>query len=101
VCRSRQALRGFDLLGESTFDIYLNDSVHWSNVPRRLCTYTLGGYQVIKKWLSCRERDVLGRALHPEEARYITEITRRITAILLMEPALDASYAGVKAKADK
>ena len=86
----------FDLLGESTFDIYLNDAVHWSNVPSRVWTYTLGGYQVIKKWLSYREKDVLGRDLRPEEARYITQVTRRITAILLMEPELDANYETVK-----
>jgi hypothetical protein len=30
--------------------------------------YTLGGYQVIKKWLSYRERAVLRRALKPDEA---------------------------------
>jgi hypothetical protein len=29
-------------------------------VPSRVWAYTLGGYQVIKKWLSYREHDVLG-----------------------------------------
>jgi len=37
------------------------------------------------------------RDLRPDEARYVTEMTRRIAAILLLEPALDASYARVKA----
>ena len=59
--------------------------------------YTIGGYQVMKKWLSYRERPLLGRDLKPEEARYVTEMARRIAAILLLEPALDANYERVKA----
>jgi hypothetical protein len=31
-----------------------------------------------------------------EEARYVTEMARRIAAILLMPPALDANYSAVK-----
>ena len=52
----------------------------------------------MKKWLSYRERALLGRELTPDEARYVTEMTRRITAILLLEPALDANYERVKAE---
>ena len=32
------------------------------------------------------------------EARYVTEMARRITALLLLEPALDTNYAAVKAE---
>jgi hypothetical protein len=60
-------------------------------------SYTIGGYQVMKKWLSYRERVLLGRDLTPDEARYVMEMARRITAILLLEPALDANYERVKA----
>lgn len=84
------------LLGERTLDIYLNDVAYWSNVPAGVWAYTLGGYPVVKKWLSYRERDVLGRALKLEEVRYVTEMVRRIAAILLMGPSLDAHYAAVK-----
>ena len=58
--------------------------------------YSLGGYPVIKKWLSYRDRVVLGRALTVDEARYVTEMARRIAAILLLEPALDENYGQVK-----
>ena len=75
---------------------HLNDAVHWSSAPSRVWTYTLGGYQVIKKWLTYRAKNVLGRDLEPKKARYITQVTRRITAILLMEPELDANYEVVK-----
>ena len=49
-------------------------------------------HQVIKKWLSYRERELLGRALTTDEAREVMNIARRIAAILLLEPALDANY---------
>ncbi len=69
-------------LGETTFDIYLNDRAYWQNVPTAVWNYKLGGYQVLKKWLSYRERNVLGRALLPEEVQYFSEMVRRIGAIL-------------------
>jgi len=84
-------------LGGACYDVYLNDVAYWRCVPARVWKYTIGGYQVMKKWLSYRERALLGRDLKPDEARYVTEITRRIAAILLLEPALDANYERVKA----
>ena len=71
-----------DTLGESTYDIYLNDQAYWRNVPANVWTYRLGGYQVLKKWLSYRERKVLGRALRVEDVGYFSEMSRRIGAIL-------------------
>jgi hypothetical protein len=84
-------------LGETTFDVFLNDIAYWRCVPARVWKYTIGGYQVMKKWLSYRERPLLGRDLKPGEARYVTEMARRIAAILLLEPELDANYKRVKA----
>ncbi len=43
------------------------------------------------------ERALLGRDLKPEEARYVTEMARRIAALVLLEPALDSNYERVKA----
>jgi hypothetical protein len=85
------------LLGGRTCDVYLNDTAYWSNVPLRVWEYTIGGYQVMKKWLSYREEKLLGRPLTKEEVRYVQEMARRIAAILLLEPALDANYQNVKA----
>ena len=70
------------MLGRTTLDIYLNDNAFWCNVPAAVWTYKLGGYQVLKKWLSYRERGVLGRALTPHEVQHFTDIARRIAAIL-------------------
>lgn len=83
-------------LGDTTCDIYLNDAAYWRNVPARVWGYTIGGYQVIKKWLSYREQSLLGRALTAHEAREVTAMARRIAAILLLEPQLDANYAAAK-----
>ena len=87
-------------LGSDTFDIYLNDQVYWRNIPAAVWEYTLGGYQVIKKWLSYREHKMLGRPLRADEARYVTEMARRIAAILLMQEDLDENYKRVSKLGD-
>ena len=69
-------------LGAKTLDVYLNDRAFWRNVPAAIWDYKLGGYQVLKKWLSYRESDVLGRVLTPEEVLYFAEMTRRVGGIL-------------------
>lgn len=50
-----------------------------------------------KKWLSYRERSLLGRDLSKDEPREVMNMARRIAAILLLEPALDANYLAVTA----
>ena len=74
-------------LGGKTLDIHLNDEAFWRNVPAAVWTYRLGGYQVLKKWLSYRERDILGRTLLPDEVQHFTDTARRIGAILTMTGA--------------
>ncbi len=83
-------------LGETTCDIYLNETAYWKNVPRKVWDYTIGGYQVVKKWLSYRERDLLGRALTAEEIIEVTNMARRIAAIILLEPMLNDNYLKIK-----
>ena len=70
-------------LGETTFDVHLNGNTHWCNVPAAVWNYKLGGYQVLKKWLSYRESRVLDRPLLPEEVQHFTDTARRIGAVLL------------------
>ena len=94
LCHSRAP---FDLLGQSTHDIFLNESACWRNVPEKVWDYTIGGYQVMKKWLSYREHELLGRALTPDEAREVTHTARRIAALILLQPELDKNYQAVKA----
>ena len=69
-------------LGDTTFDIHLNGRAYWRNVPANVWSYKLGGYQALKKWLSYREKRILGRDLLPEEVQHFTDTARRIGAIL-------------------
>ena len=93
--------RDFILIGQSTCNIHLNDVAYWKNIPTRVWNYRIGGYQVIKKWLSYRESKVLGRSLTVDEVREVTNMARRIAAILLLEPALDENYEKVKSSTYK
>ena len=64
--------------------MYVNIRAYWRSVPASVWTYKLGGYQVLKKWLSYREHGILRRALTPEEVQHFTDTARRIGAILLL-----------------
>ncbi len=86
----------FAFLGDRTLDIYLNESAYWKNVPLKVWEYTIGGYQVMKKWLSYREKEILKRSLKMEEVYEVRDMARRIAAILLLQPQLDANYEAVK-----
>ena len=84
----------------ATLDIFLNDKVAWRGVPKEAWEYYLGGYQVLKKWLSYREhgtedKPVLGRTLTKEETRTFTDLARRIAALVLLQPQLDQNYRAV------
>ncbi len=85
------------LLGSATCDIYLNHAAYWKNIPVNVWNYHIGGYQVLKKWLSYREHKLLGRALLPDEAREFMNIARRLAAIILLQPEFDENYRQVTA----
>ena len=74
---------GLPVLGETTFDIYLNTRAFWRNIHAHVWTYKLGGYQVLKKWLSYREHEILGRMLTLEDVQHFTDTARRIGAIVV------------------
>jgi hypothetical protein len=78
--------------GEGYLDIHLNATTRWKDVPEPVWTYTLGGYQVLKKWLSYRESALLGRPLTSDEAQQFTHHVRRIASILALQGKLDEHY---------
>jgi hypothetical protein len=78
--------------GDGFVDIHLNATTRWKDVPAAVWSYTLGGYQVLKKWLSYRESALLGRALTPDEALDFTKHVRRIATLLALHPSLDEHY---------
>ena len=61
ILASRRPARYAPNPGETTCDIYLNDRAYWRNVPAAVWNYQLGGYQVLKEWLSYREQRILNR----------------------------------------
>ncbi len=88
-----------DALGRAV-DVYLNgeegNGTRWSGVPERAWHYRIGGYQVLKKWLSYRQESVLGRDLRDEEALHFTGMVRRLSGLVLSGPKLDANYRAVR-----
>jgi len=82
-------------LGQGFLDIHLNPTTHWKDLPEETWKSTLGGYQVLKKWLSYREQSILHRPLTQEEAEQFTHHTRRITALLAETCELDRHYESV------
>lgn len=81
--------------GESVLDIYLNDANRWRGVPLAVWAYTLGGYPVLKKWLSYRDVRVLGRPLKLDEISEFAAIARRIAALLSLAGELDENYESI------
>jgi hypothetical protein len=80
-------------------DVKLNAVAYLQGVPTSVYEINIGGYQVLKKWLSYRDREVISRPITVAEAREAVTIVRRLTAYVLMQPALDVSYEAIKASA--
>ena len=76
-------------LGETTFDIHLNAHALWRNLPAAVWHYKLGGYQVLKKYLSYREHQILNRPLTPEEVQHFTNTARRLAEMVQLAGILD------------
>lgn len=79
-------------LGRPTCDVSLNGVAYWQNIPLSVWEFTLGGYQVIKKWLSYREKPILGRSLTVAEVQEVTDTARRLAAVVLLRSRLDENY---------
>lgn len=84
-------------IGPAVVDVYLNDRCAWTGIPEKVWDFYIGGYQVIKKWLSYREYGILGRALTLVEVEEVQAIARRLTALCLLQPQLDGNYQAIKA----
>jgi hypothetical protein len=84
-----------ELLGDQILDVYLNERTRWRSVPAAAWDFKIGGFQVLRKWLSYREQRVLGRDLTIGEARVFTTIARRLTALSLLGAKLDSNYIAV------
>jgi hypothetical protein len=81
-----------DILGGKALDIGISAASSWRGVPETEWECRIGGYQILKKWLSYRDQSIIDRPLTAEEVGHFQQTVRRIAAILLLGPALDASY---------
>ena len=95
VIENIEESRGFALLGRAV-DIHLNDTTFWRGVPEATWQYVIGGYRVIKKWLSYREEAIMARPLTKNEAREVTAMVRRLTALILLNDKLNANYSACR-----
>jgi hypothetical protein len=93
----RAALDAVGLPDETVVcDVYLNERVFWRAIPRGAWQTVIGGYQVMKKWLSYRDFKVLARDLTADEAREVEAMARRLTVLKAMESELDENYSACK-----
>ena len=60
-----------DLLGAVVLDVGMNDASVWRGIPEAVWECRIGGYQVLKKWLSYRDHSIIGRALSGEEVAHV------------------------------
>lgn len=82
-----------EALGASTGDLYLNDRIRLSNVPKTVWELELGGYPVISKWLGYRhQRYRDGDPISLSEKDTLREIVQRLAALVALHPTLDDLY---------
>ena len=80
------------LLGAAMLDVGISEASFWRGIPEQVWECRIGGYQVLTKWLSYRDHSIIDRPLSAEEVGHVQQAARRIAAVLLLGPALDASY---------
>lgn len=83
----------FMLTSETHGDLWINEDVCLSAVPKSVWQRELGGYQVIRKWLGYRHvsRNE-NRPLNLEDQRWLRAIVHRIAGLDAIEPLLDEAY---------
>jgi hypothetical protein len=86
------------LLGAQVMDIVMNEVPSWTGVPTTVWDFKVGGYAVLRKWLSYRDAQVLKRPMTINEARGFSDIVRRLSDLRLMGPALSDHYKRVAAE---
>ena len=94
---SEAATAAHEPLGSRVGDISMNATTLWRGVPEAVWECRIGGYQVLKKWLSYREESIINRPLTASEVGHFQASARRIAAIVLLGTDLDASHAACAA----
>lgn len=96
--------RGHQHFSGHMVDVYLNEWVYWTGIPKVVWEYSIGGRQVLPKWLSYRQehdplkknKPILGRPLTLDEAKHFTDTARRLAQLVLLGEELDQSWSRLK-----
>lgn len=86
--------------GQVTGDLYINDRIHFRNVPETVWRYELGGYPVLKKWLGYRDarrRD--NQPLSLPEKDHFRSMVQRVAAVISLRDRLNDLYEQAAANA--
>ncbi len=68
------------------------DGGAWENVPKAVWEYSVGGFQVLLKWLSYRHVRQTREPLPASDIDTVTQICRRIHALVALEEKCDRVY---------
>lgn len=72
--------------------ILANDSGAWQNVPKLVWEYSVGGFQVLPKWLSYRHVRQTEQPLSASDIDTVTQLCRRVYALVALEDECDRIY---------
>jgi len=84
--------RGGCYVEEGGGSILWGDELGWRNVPLEVWEFSVGGFQVLPKWLGYRHHQRDGYTLSDLDFEAVTHICRRIAAVLLLEPECERLY---------
>ncbi len=89
--------KGSDSVGKPRYDattqrLHINDDKHFANVPSAVWDFTIGGYQVIDKYLKSRK----GRTLSLDEQENVENIVNVLDFTIAQMGRIDAVYASAK-----
>jgi hypothetical protein len=74
------------------------DALHgWRSVPQVVWNFSVGGFQVLPKWLGYRHSHRGHAALSVEDRALFTEICQRIQALVDLEAACDHVFEAARA----
>jgi Type ISP C-terminal specificity domain/N-6 DNA Methylase len=87
LTRGRLGSSGGEWLADqgSTGSIWINDQDRWEKVPHDVSEYSVGGYPLIRKYLSYRVGDVLTQ----EDIKIVTRFCRRIARLIELQDTAD------------
>ena len=76
------------LLGARTNDVFLNEDAFWRNIPETVWNFTIGGYQVLDKYLKSRK----GRVLSLDEINHVAAIADSLAFTIEQMARIDEAY---------